>query len=173
VEEKEFEILEEMKGKDLEGMEYVPLFDYYQEKMQSKGCFKVLCGEHVTSGAGTGIVHTAPAFGEEDYAVCRKYDIIDPSDPCVSINENGEFLDLVTDYKGMYIKDADKQIIKDLKEKKRLVKQGQIVHSYPFCWRSDTPLIYMAQNTWFIRVTDLKEKLLVNNLKSRWVPEFA
>ena len=97
-----------MKGKDLEGTEYVPLFDYYEKEMKPKGCFKVLCGDHVTSGAGTGIVHTAPAFGEEDYTVCRKYDIIEPSDPCVSINENGEFLDRIEAYKGMYIKDADK-----------------------------------------------------------------
>ncbi len=171
--ENEFEILEEYKGKDLEGKEYEPLFNYYYDKMKPKGCFKVVCGDYVTSDSGTGIVHTAPAFGEEDYRVCRKYKIIAPEDPCVSINESGEFIDLIEKFKGMYIKDADPLIMEDLKSRQRLIKKATITHSYPMCWRSGSPLIYKAVSTWFIRVEALKEKLLVNNLKSRWVPEFA
>lgn len=156
----------------MEGKEYIPLFEYYSE-MREKGCFKVLCGDYVTSDSGTGIVHTAPAFGEEDYRICRKYDIIEPSDPCVSIDEDGNFKDLVKEFKGMYVKDADPKIMDLLKTRKRLVKKGTIVHSYPMCWRSKTPLIYMAVNCWFIRVTELKEKLLVNNMKAKWIPEYA
>lgn len=171
--EKEFEILEEFKGKELEGREYIPLFNYYEDKMRPKGCFKVLCGDYVTSDSGTGIVHTAPAFGEEDYKICRDNNIIDPSDPCISIDEEGNFKDIVAEFKGRYIKEADKDIIKYLKEKKRLIKNASITHSYPMCWRSKSPLIYMAVSCWFIKVTELKERLLVNNMKSRWVPKFA
>ncbi len=125
--------------------------------MSKRNCFQVLCGEHVTSDSGTGIVHTAPAFGAEDYEICRNYKIIDPEDPCVSIDENGNFKPIIKEYAGLYVKDADEIIIKDLKERGRLIKKAIIVHSYPMCWRSDTPLLQMAQHSWFIRVTDLKE----------------
>lgn len=108
---KEFEILKEYKGKDLEGMSYQPLFNYYEEKMTKKGCFKVLCADFVTSESGTGIVHTAPGFGADDYNTCRQYNIIDPDDPCVSVDDSGYFIDTITDYKGTYLKDADKLII--------------------------------------------------------------
>ena len=169
--EDEFEILESYKGKDLEGKDYIPLFDYYYADMKPRGCFKVLCGNYVTSDSGTGIVHTAPAFGEEDYKICRKYDIIIPDDPCISIDENGIFVDKIADFKGVYIKDADKDIIKTLKERNRIVKNSTIKHSYPMCWRSNTPLIYKAINTWFIKVTDIKENIITNNKKATWVPK--
>lgn len=141
--------------------------------MGPKGCFKVLCDNFVTSDSGTGIVHTAPGFGADDYAVCRKYDIIVPDDPCVSVDDSGFFIDTVKDFSGKFIKEADPLIIQFLKDKKRLIKHDTIEHSYPMCWRSDTPLIYKAVNCWFIKVTDIKERLLKNNLESHWVPTFA
>ena len=170
-EEKEFEILETYKGKDLVGKEYVPLFNYYHEEMKPRGCFKVLGGKFVTSESGTGIVHCAPAFGEEDYKICRENNIITPDNPCVSVDEDGVLLERISDFKGMYIKDADKPIIKNLKERARLVRQKDFTHSYPMCWRSKAPLIYKAINTWFIKVTDIKEDMLNNNQKARWVPK--
>lgn len=171
--EKEYEILDTFKGKALEGKEYTPLFDYYHAKMQPKGCFRVLCGSFVTSDTGTGIVHVSPAYGEEDYKISVKYQIINPNDPCVSVDENGHFLPVVTDFAGKYIKDADHDIIAYLKAKGRIVKHGSIVHSYPHCWRSNTPLIYKAVTTWFIKVTDIKEDLIKNNKQAYWVPQWA
>lgn len=84
----------------MENTEYLPLFDYYYEKMKSRGCFKVLCGKYVTSVSGTGIVHTSPAFGADDYQICRDYNIIDPEDPCVSVDENGNFLPIIKEFSG-------------------------------------------------------------------------
>lgn len=165
-----FEIISKLKGKDLEGTDYTPLFDYYQERKED-GCFKVVCDKFVTSDAGTGIVHCAPAYGADDYEVCRRYNIVKPDDPAVSVDENGFFLDKVADYKGQYVKDADKQIIRDLKDKGRVFKIAQIRHSYPYCWRSNTPLIYKAVNQWFIGVTQFKDRLIANNKKSEWVPK--
>lgn len=141
--------------------------------MKKKGCFVVLCGHHVTEDAGTGIVHTSPAFGAEDYQICLENKIIDADDPCVCIDDSGLYIDKITPYKGKYIKDTDKEIVADLKAKGRLLKNGTLVHSYPMCWRSEKPLIYKAVHCWFIRVTELKERLLINNLKSKWVPEYA
>lgn len=165
-----YEILGKFKGKELEGKKYTPLFPYYQER-EAHGCFKVLCDTYVTSDAGTGIVHCSPAYGEDDYRVSLKYGIIKPDDPAVSVDDNGYYLTAVSDYKGQHIKDVEKQIIKDLKAKGRVYKDTQLTHSYPFCWRSNTPLIYKAVNQWFIKVTDLKDKLLKNNMKSTWVPK--
>ena len=170
---KEYEILEKMKGKDLLGWEYVPLFDYYYEKMKPKGCFKVVSDEYVTQDSGTGIVHQAPAYGEDDYRVCRKNGLIDVDDPCLSVNDNGLFLDIVSDFKGMYLKDADIPIMENLKSRDRLVKKESFVHSYPHCYRTNTPLIYKAIKTWFIKVKDIREKLIANNNKAYWVPEYA
>jgi isoleucyl-tRNA synthetase len=169
-EELPYEILEKFKGKSLEGKQYVPLFNYYESR-RADGCFKVVCDTYVTDSAGTGVVHASPAYGEDDYRVCLAYKIIKPDDPCISINDNGFFLPEVSDFKGQYIKDADKLIIKDLKERKRLYKETQFSHSYPYCWRSNTPLIYKAVNQWFIKVTEIKPNLLENNKKSVWVPK--
>lgn len=170
---KEYEILEKIKGKDLVGWEYEPLFDYYYEKMKPKGCFKVVSDGYVTQESGTGIVHQAPAYGEDDYRVCKTLKLIDLDDPCLSVNDSGEFLPEVKDFAGMYLKDADKPIIKHLKEKGRLVKHETFVHSYPHCYRTNTPLIYKAIKTWFIKVKDIRGKLIANNKKSYWVPEYA
>lgn len=123
------------------GKEYVPLFDYFAERKKD-GCFRVLGATFVTSDTGTGIVHAAPAFGEEDYKVCVKNKIIRPDDPPMPLDANGRFTEKVSDYKGIYIKDADKLIRAELKKRGRLLHDNQLKHSYPMCWRSDTPLIY-------------------------------
>ena len=165
-----YEVLGKYKGKELEGKKYTPLFEFYRER-ESDGCFKVLCDTYVTSDAGTGIVHASPAYGEDDYRVCLKYGLIKPDDPGVSVDDNGYFLPKVETFKGQYIKDADKLIIKELKTRGRLFKDTQTKHSYPYCWRSNTPLIYKAVNQWFIKVTDIKSDLVSNNMKSTWVPK--
>ena len=128
--------------------------------------------DFVTTSDGTGIVHCA-TFGEEDFKMFLKYDMVDASSPPCPLDQNGHFVAPVTDYEGQYIKDADVNIMKDLKTRGRLMFQGTITHSYPFCWRSDTPLIYKPVSTWFIRVTEIKEDLLKNNDKAYWVPEFV
>ena len=155
------------------GWEYEPLFDYYYEKMKPRGCFRVLADTYVTSDSGTGIVHQSPAYGEDDYRVCRSQGLIDVDDPCLSVTDSGEFLPEVTDFAGMYFKDADKPIIKDLKSRQRIIKHETMVHSYPHCYRTNTPLIYKAIKTWFIKVKDIRERLIANNHKSYWVPKYA
>ena len=172
-EEKEYEIIEKFKGKDMVGWDYEPLFDYYFEKMKTRGCFKILSDGYVTSDSGTGIVHQAPAYGEDDFRVCVKAGLIERDDPCLSVDDSGKFLDKVSDFAGQFIKDADPFIIKNLKSRDRLVKHSNFKHSYPFCYRTDTPLIYKAIKTWFIRVRDIRDKLVANNKKANWVPKSA
>ncbi|GIW23308.1 MAG: isoleucine--tRNA ligase [Candidatus Sericytochromatia bacterium] len=161
----EYEILEHLKGKDLENWEYIPLFNYFEEK-RKEGAFKIVLADFVSVDDGTGVVHIAPAFGEDDYLTAKKYNIpfVDP------VDDNAEFDSQVTDFKGLFIKDADKLIIKELKNKGLLFKQSTIEHSYPYCWRSETPLIYKAISTWFVKVEDLKEKMIKNNEQIHWVP---
>jgi len=168
----EFEILSRFKGKDLEGKEYIPLFDYYKERA-ADGCFRVICDTFVTSGDGTGLVHCSPAYGEDDYRVCLRYKMFPPNDPGVSVDSNGCFLPKVSDFAGMYIKDADKLIVKQLKSKDRVVKDGQCKHSYPFCYRTHTPLIYKAETAWFIKVPEVKQDLIKNVDETYWVPDWA
>lgn len=171
---KKHKVLEKLKGKDLVGKRYVPLFDYFNTKeLAERKCFTVLAGKFVTKDAGTGVVHCAPGFGEEDYKVCLENGLVEPGEVVMPMDDDGRFLSSVTDYAGQYFKDADPQIMKDLKERGRLVASGTIVHSYPFCWRSQSPLMYRAIDTWFIRVTDLKADLLKNNEAPRWVPDFV
>ena len=165
----QLKIVEKYKGKDMVGWEYEPLFNYFLSHRE-KGCFRVLAADFVTADTGTGIVHAAPGFGEDDFYVCCKAGIIRPDAPPCPVNDSGVFTDPVTDFKGMYIKDADPVIKEYLKKTKRLIASSTIQHSYPYCWRSETPLIYKAVQAWFIKVTSLKEDLLKNNLKSRWVP---
>ncbi len=164
--ENEYEIVSKFKGKELENETYEPLFPHFKDK-KSEGAFRILLGEYVTASDGTGLVHTAPAFGEEDFEICRKYKIpiVDPTD------FEGKFTEEIPEFKGLNIKDADKEIIKYLKAKNAVVKHETLVHSYPFCWRSDTPLMNKAISTWFVRLEPLKEDLLKNNKKTRWVPE--
>ena len=170
----EYKILERFKGKTLENKTYQPLFPYFLSYKQN-GAFRVLCDTYVTADSGTGVVHQAPYFGQDDYRVCLAYKIISKEGKLVCpLDDNGRFIDPVKEFKGQFIKDADKNIIKYLKTNlKRLVHQSTIKHNYPFCWRSDTPLIYRAVPSWFIRVQQANQLLLQNNQKIYWVPDFV
>ncbi len=160
---KEYEVLKVFKGKELKGKRYVPLFPYFKDV----NAFRVLVDEFVTIEDGTGIVHLAPAFGESDFFVCQREGI----EPVCPVDQNGRFTEEVPEYQGQFVKDADKEIIRRLKEEKKVIHHGQIHHRYPFCWRSDTPLIYKAVRTWFVAVEKLKDKLLDANQEIHWVPD--
>uniref|UniRef100_A0A3P9JEI7 Isoleucine--tRNA ligase, cytoplasmic n=1 Tax=Oryzias latipes TaxID=8090 RepID=A0A3P9JEI7_ORYLA len=139
-----------------------------------KGAFQVVLDNYVKEEEGTGVVHQAPYFGADDYRVCAEYNIIQRDQPPICpVDASGCFTSEVTDFAGQYVKDADKNIIKWLKENGRLVNFSTFKHSYPFCWRSDTPLIYKAVPSWFVRVEHMVEKLLDCNGKCYWVPEFV
>ena len=175
-----YEIVESYTGKDLEYKPYVPLFDYAFNKpdgtigdpgnrdmVNGKKAFYVVCDEYVTLTDGTGVVHIAPAFGEDDAKVGRKYEL-----PFVQlVNEKGEMKPEVTDMAGVFCKKADEKVFKILGEKKLLFKALKFEHSYPFCWRCDTPLIYYARESWFIKMTEVKEDLIRNNNTINWIPE--
>uniref|UniRef100_A0AAR2K0M0 Isoleucine--tRNA ligase, cytoplasmic n=1 Tax=Pygocentrus nattereri TaxID=42514 RepID=A0AAR2K0M0_PYGNA len=141
---------------------------------KENGAFSVVLDNYVREEEGTGVVHQAPYFGADDYRVCMDYNIIQrDSAPICPVDSSGCFTPDVTHFAGQYVKDADKHIIKFLKENGRLVNASTFTHSYPFCWRSDTPLIYKAVPSWFVRVEHMVEKLLDNNGKCYWVPEFV
>ncbi|PRQ33670.1 putative isoleucine--tRNA ligase [Rosa chinensis] len=136
--------------------------------------FRVLSDDYVKGDSGTGVVHCAPAFGEDDYRVCLANEIIKKGEGLiVPVDENGCFTERVADFSNLYVKEADKAIIEAVRLKGRPVKSGTITHSSPFCWRTNTPLIYRAVPSWFIRVEQLKEKLLENNKQTYWVPDFV
>ncbi|MGK5088912.1 isoleucine--tRNA ligase [Bdellovibrionota bacterium FG-2] len=164
--DQEVEVLETLKGQALLGLEYEPLFTYFADR-RAKGAFKVIHSDHVTIESGTGIVHMAPAFGEEDYYACLKegLPIVNP------VDDDGMFTAEVPNYKGRRVKEADKDIIAELKKAGRLFKQETIVHSYPYCYRSDTPLIYKAVSSWFVSVEKIKDQIIKNNTGTNWVPE--
>jgi isoleucyl-tRNA synthetase len=162
----EIEVVERLKGSALLDLTYEPLFSYFGE-LAAKGAFRVISAEHVTTESGTGIVHMAPAFGEEDYLACAKAGI-----PLVNpVDDDGMFTSEVPDYAGQRVKDADKNIMSDLKARGRVFKQETIDHSYPFCYRSDTPLIYRAISSWFVAVEKIKDRLVTNNKDTNWVPD--
>jgi len=159
-----YTIIEELPGSALEGLSYIPLFDYFATR--SEKFFKVTTASFVSTEDGTGIVHIAPAFGEDDFQVGERLEL-----PLVCpVDEEGKFTDDVPLWKGMRIFDADPLIIRDLKERKRLVHRGTIRHRYPFCGRCDTPLLYKAITTWFLSVAPLKRAMLEGNNRIRWVP---
>ncbi len=165
---KPYEVLETFKGADLEGKEYQPLFGFAQEiiERQRKKAHYITCDSYVTMTDGTGIVHIAPAFGEDDANVGRKYDL-----PFVQlVNGSGELTE-ETDYAGVPVKKADPMILKDLEEKGLLFDAPKFEHDYPHCWRCDTPLIYYARESWFIKMTEVKEDLIRNNNTVNWIPE--
>ncbi|XP_036387255.1 isoleucine--tRNA ligase, cytoplasmic [Megalops cyprinoides] len=171
--EDEYTVVDKFPGKMLKGKKYKPLFDYFI-KSKDNGAFTVVVDNYVREEEGTGVVHQAPYFGADDYRVCMDYDIIQKdSAPICPVDASGCFTPEVTDFVGQYVKDADKNIIKLLKERGRLVNTSTFKHSYPFCWRSDTPLIYKAVPSWFVRVEHMVDKLLDNNGKCYWVPEFV
>ncbi len=160
----EYEILEKMLGQELLGLEYKPLFDFAQVEQKA---FYVAGGDFVTLTDGTGIVHTAPAFGEDDAKVGREYNL-----PFVQlVNEQGTFIEAVEPWQGLFVKEADPLIIKNLAQRELLYKKMDYEHSYPFCWRCDTHLLYYAMDTWFIKMTAVKEKLLKNSNQINWLPE--
>ena len=165
---KAYEILETYTGKDLEYKEYEPLFIWAKnvaDKQNKKGFF-VTCDSYVTMTDGTGIVHIAPAFGEDDAQVGRKYDL-----PFVQfVDGKGEMTE-ETAYAGKFVKDADKDILVDLEKEGKLYDAPKFEHDYPFCWRCDTPLIYYARESWFIKMTAVKEDLIRNNNTINWIPE--
>nr|GEX44325.1 isoleucine--tRNA ligase, cytoplasmic [Tanacetum cinerariifolium] len=167
-----YEILEKFPGSSLVGKKYVPLFDYFKDFTDT--AFRVVADGYVTSDSGTGIVHCAPAFGEDDYRVCLENQIINKGENLVmAVDDDGCFTKRITDFSGRYVKEADKDIILAVKDKGRLVKSGSCMHSYPFCWRSDTPLIYRAVPSWFVAVEKLKDRLLENTEETKWVPAFV
>ena len=163
-----YEVLESYKGTDLEHKEYEPLFNFADEIIakQHKKAFYIVCDNYVTMTDGTGIVHIAPAFGEDDAAVGRKYDL-----PFVQlVNGKGELTE-ETAYAGVFVKKADPMVLKDLDEKGLLFDAPKFEHEYPHCWRCDTPLIYYARESWFIKMTEVKEDLIRNNNTVNWIPE--
>ncbi len=161
----EYEVLSTKKGKDYEYAEYEPLFNFAVGSFKEKAYF-VTNAEYVTLTDGTGIVHIAPAFGEDDAQVGRAYNL-----PFVQlVTDRGLMDDSCEKFAGMFVKDADKFIIEDLKERQLLFKDQLYEHSYPFCWRCNTPLIYYARSTWFIKMTAVKENLLKANASVNWIP---
>ena len=161
-----FTILGSMKGDRLVGLSYEPPFDYFLGERE-RGAFVVLSDDYVTTDSGTGLVHQAPAFGEEDYRVLNENGIEAFVCP---VGLDGCFTSEVFDLEGQHVKDADKQIITTLKDHGKLFRQEVIQHSYPYCYRSDTPLIYRAIPSWYVAVTNIKENLLNANQKISWVP---
>ncbi len=163
-----YEILETYKGSELEYKEYEPLFDFVKPicEKQHKKAYYITCDSYVTMSDGTGIVHIAPAFGEDDSKVGRNYDL-----PFVQlVNGKGELTE-DTPYAGKFVKDADPLVLKDLDAKGLLFDAPKFEHDYPFCWRCDTPLIYYARESWFIKMTDVKDDLIANNNTINWIPD--
>ncbi|MEM7589502.1 MAG: isoleucine--tRNA ligase, partial [Myxococcota bacterium] len=156
-------------GRDLVGQHYEPPFSYFTGQNSSSDCkrFTVLSSDHVSDDAGTGVVHLAPAYGQDDYYVCQQANItlVDP------VNEEGCFTQAVPEFAGQNIKQADTQIIRTLKQQGKLFKHETIQHSYPYCWRSHTPLIYKAVPVWLVKVTQLRDRMYKHNSRIRWVPE--
>lgn len=166
--DKAYEVLETYKGTDLERKAYEPLFDFAADiiERQHKTAHFITCDTYVTMTDGTGIVHIAPAFGEDDANVGRKYDL-----PFVQlVNGKGEMTE-ETSYAGVFVKKADPMILKDLEAKGLLFDAPKFEHEYPHCWRCDTPLIYYARESWFIKMTAVKEDLVRNNNTVNWIPE--
>lgn len=166
-----FTKVDSKKGSQLKGWRYEPLFPYFIQQYGSRA-FRVLNDTYVTSDSGTGIVHQAPAFGDDDHRVAIAHGVIDKDEapPC-PIDESGRFTDEVPEYKGQHVKAADKPIQKDIKERGRLVVQSVIHHQYPFCWRSGTPLIYKTIPSIFVKVEQIQAQLTKNNQATRWVPQ--
>lgn len=164
---KDAEIVEEFPGKNLEYMEYEQLFPFVtQDQLEGKALFVTLA-DYVMTTEGTGLVHTAPAYGEDDYKTCQKYGI-----PLVHlVDEQGRFVPAVTDWAGEFVKEADPKIIRKLKEEGKLWKRERMTHSYPHCWRCDTPLLYYARKSWYIATTKYQDRLIAANNRVKWYPE--
>ena len=168
--EERFDIIKEFKGDYIVGLSYEPLFDYLtklKEVKVSKNCFTILHGDFVTLDDGTGIVHTAPGFGEDDNIVCKSMGI-----PTICpVDDAGCFTDIVYDFAGQQVFDANDPIIIKLKQGDKWFKTEQYVHNYPHCWRTDTPLIYRAMSSWYVDVPKIRERMIKNNQNINWIPE--
>ncbi len=163
-----YETLSLKKGSEYEWAEYEPLFGFTANAIEkNKKAFVVVTDDYVTMQDGTGIVHNAPAFGEDDARVCQKYDIAFVN----LVDTAGKMIEQADKYHGLFVKDADKVIINDLKENGMLFAEIPFEHSYPFCWRCDTPLIYYARQSWFIKMTAVKDRLIAANQSVNWIPE--
>mmetsp|Transcript_3877 Transcript_3877/g.9228 ORF Transcript_3877/g.9228 Transcript_3877/m.9228 type:complete len:1170 (-) Transcript_3877:109-3618(-) len=156
-------------GTDLKGKRSQPLFDYF---VGPDSYFQVVTDTYVTDDAGTGVVHQAPAFGEDDFRVCMANGIIEKGAdfPC-PVDADGLFTEEITIAKGVHVKEADNTLIADIKERGRLVQKDMLMHSYPFCWRSNTPLIYKTVTSWFVKVEEIRDQIVDHNKDVRWVPE--
>ncbi|AQK81807.1 Isoleucine--tRNA ligase cytoplasmic [Zea mays] len=166
-----YELLVKIPGPYLVGLKYTPLFDFFIELQET--AFRVIADNYVTDDSGTGVVHCAPAFGEDDHRVCLAAGIFETAGLVVAVDDDGCFIEKISDFKGRYVKEADKDIISAVKDKGRLVSKGSIEHSYPFCWRSGTPLIYRAVPSWFVKVEKIKDQLLECNKETYWVPDYV
>ena len=163
--DEEIQILEKHKGSEFVGRKYEPLFDCFKD--ESEKAYYAVNGDFVTLDDGTGIVHIAPGFGADDYLIGQQNNL-----PVFqAIHNNGTFKEFVKPYAGTFIKDADKEIIKDLKIAGKLFKKEQYEHNYPFCWRCDSPLIYIAQKSWYLKTTQFKDQLIKNNNLINWHPD--
>lgn len=162
----EYEVVDEFVGKSLEYKEYEQLFPFV---VPEEKAFYIALGDYVSMSDGTGVVHTAPAFGQDDYELGKKYDL-----PMIQpVDLNGKFTAQITDWAGQFVKDADKGIIRNLKERGLLYKREQIKHNYPFDWRTGEPLIYYARSSWYIKTSEYKQQLIDNNNQINWHPGFV
>jgi isoleucyl-tRNA synthetase len=161
-----YKIVEEMKGKELVGLEYEPLYDI--KELQNKNSHRIIDADFVTTEEGTGVVHTAVMYGEDDYNVG-----IEKGLPAVhTVGEDGKFLDIAPKFlRGRFVKEAEKDIIEDLRKRHLLLKKEKIEHAYPFCWRCDSPLLYYAINSWYVKVSSFRDKLVKLNKKINWEPK--
>ncbi|HET6527761.1 MAG TPA: isoleucine--tRNA ligase, partial [Balneolaceae bacterium] len=163
----EYEIVEEYKGEDLLGLTYEPVFDYALEKYDKSEAWRVIPADYVTTEEGTGVVHTAPAFGADDFASCQKAGI-----PMFNpIDLEGRFTDAVPEFQGEWFKDADKEISRAIKDKNLMYKHETVIHNYPFDWRKGTPLMSYPVESWFVKTTDVKDKMVSFNKEINWKPE--
>ena len=160
------EIVSRFKGSEWKDVRYEPLFPYFAS-LAEKGAFRVICADYVSTEDGTGIVHIAPGFGEEDNAVGKANGI---PEVC-PIDAECRFTKEIPDYEGVFVKDADAAIMQRLKDERKLVQKGKIKHSYPHCWRDDSPLIYKAVSTWFVKIDPIKDAMIRANSEMTWVPE--
>jgi len=161
--EGEYRVVSEMSGSDLAGIEYERLFSYHAV---AKKAFYVVTADFVSVKDGTGLVHMAPAYGEDDYQTARRYDL-----PTIHpVNRSGEFGDEVTDFAGTFVKGADPSIIRNLRERDLLYRKETITHSYPHCWRCSTPLLYYARDSWYIKTTSYVDRMIRLNREINWVP---
>ncbi|XP_052143297.1 isoleucine--tRNA ligase, cytoplasmic-like [Oryza glaberrima] len=168
-----YELLEKIHGSSLVGLRYTPLFDYFSELQDT--AFRVVADNCVADDTGTGVVHFAPAFGEDDYRVCLASGIVEGTDLVVAVDDDGFFKDKISEFNGLLVtdKETNKYVINAVKKKGRLVSHGSVIHKYPYCWRSNTPLIYRAVPSWFIRVERIRDQLLECNKETYWVPDYV